>query len=113
MQPNHIVGTVCCATFLVARERVLRNPKDLYIALDEWIKTTVCGLPCLCAPLCARCTRPSPQDIPLRISGRFLEWTWHFIFGNPWRSYMPDPAVLCPGNPPACALDSVLNQAGL
>lgn len=83
------VGALCCATFLVTRERVQSRSKEFYQWLFDWIMS---------------------QSMHDSLSGRCMEWMWHKIFGMPWRSYAIDPTILCPSDPAACALEYI-NQA--
>jgi len=84
-----LVGTICCATFLVTKERVLSRSKEFYQWLMDWIMS---------------------ESMHDSLSGRCMEWMWHKIFGNPWRSYAIDPTLLCPKNPEPCSL-AYINQA--
>lgn len=44
------VKEICCATFVVSRERILAHPKEFYKHLFTWLVDTVCTTcDCLCA----------------------------------------------------------------
>jgi hypothetical protein len=34
--------------------------------------------------------------------GYVMEWSWHYLLGEPWRDPEPEPTKLCPSNPDAC-----------
>ena len=48
------------------------------------------------------CMYVDVQGIPDDRTGRYLEWTYHVIFGEPWMMTMPDERRLCPKDPDAC-----------
>ncbi|CUS10053.1 unnamed protein product [Tuber aestivum] len=72
--PN-ILGTPCCAQFAVSRSRIAQHAKERYISWRKWI-----------------------TDTPLsdEVSGRVLEYLWHFIFSSPSLAKNADKAMHCP-----------------
>ncbi len=103
---NTFVRLVCCASFLVSRERVTARPLAMYRSLYDWLLITVCvdcghhGMPALIgSPLSVFL-----QWLPDQTSGRYLEWTWHVLFGELWIGTIPEPHILCPHRPEACTI---------
>ncbi|PWW75958.1 hypothetical protein C7212DRAFT_193723 [Tuber magnatum] len=70
-----IIGTPCCAQFAVSRPRITQHAKERYISWRKWI-----------------------TDTPLsdEVSGRVMEYLWHFIFASPSLARNADKAVYCP-----------------
>jgi hypothetical protein len=59
VEPHTVIKVNWCAQFLVTKEEILRNPKQMYIDLRNWILKT---------------------DIEDYWSGRIFEYTWHIFF---------------------------------
>ena len=55
------VGNVCCAQFVVHRDRIRQFPKRFYQDLYGWMMTT---------------------QLDSEVSARFLEWTWFLLFNR-------------------------------
>jgi hypothetical protein len=55
------VGAPCCAQFAVSREQVLQRSKAEYEHFLSWVLAS---------------------ELDAAIAGRFLEFTWHIIFGR-------------------------------
>ena len=70
-----MIGTPCCAQFAVTRSRITQHAKERYISWRKWV-----------------------TDTPLsdEISGRVMEYVWHFIFASPSLERNADKAVYCP-----------------
>ncbi|KAG0135073.1 hypothetical protein HOY82DRAFT_552482 [Tuber indicum] len=70
-----ILGTPCCAQFAVSRSRIMQHAKERYVSWRKWI-----------------------TDTPLsdEVSGRVMEYVWHFIFASPSLTRNADRAVYCP-----------------
>jgi len=72
----HQLEMMCCATFLVTRERILARPKAFWDLLLKY---------------------SYENDV-----GYSMEWSWHFVMGEPWKDEEPDPKRLCPASPDTC-----------
>ncbi|RPB01294.1 hypothetical protein L873DRAFT_1677084 [Choiromyces venosus 120613-1] len=70
-----ILSTPCCAQFAVTRARIKQHAKERYIFWRKWITNT-----------------PLSDEI----SGRVMEYVWHFIFAAPSLSKNADRALNCP-----------------
>lgn len=68
-------GYLGCAQLVVTRDRIERYPREFYGALYDWLLAT-------------------PLDSS--VSGRFLEWTWHVIWGEPGEARGPPPPNVAP-----------------
>ena len=121
----------CCSLFVVHKKRVLLRPKAAYVAMLEYAKTIVsiykspvplrCHRACCCLVRCGSCCQTVPaavqrvravQDPRNRINWNWASdvysYMWHFVFGQPWRTFPYDPNFLCPRNPGTCSLGGVV-----
>lgn len=62
----------CCAQFIVSKERILENPKEFYINLYDWLINKTDG----------EGNGDQNSLYSGHYTGRYLEWTWRFIFGD-------------------------------
>jgi len=65
---------MCCAQFIVARERLVARPRATYRRFLAALRDT---------------------SLTNARSSRCMEWSWHVIFGQPWRDTEPDEVRLC------------------
>ena len=65
---------MCCAQFIVSRARILARPHATYVRFLEALRNT---------------------KLSNDRSSRCMEWSWHVIFGQPWRDTPPDQQLLC------------------
>ena len=70
-----MIGTPCCPQFIVTRSRITQHAKERYISWRKWVVDT------------------PPGD---EISGRVMEYVWHFIFASPSLEKNADRTVYCP-----------------
>ena len=90
LQNNVVIN--CCATFLVHRDRVRRNPRVMYELLFNlsYPTGTVSGFRPLLPPRCTGRLVQLLQNqhmIPVYNGiaiGYVMEISWHRIFGEPW-----------------------------
>ena len=71
-----LIGTPCCAQFAVTRSRITQHAKEKerYFSWRKWV-----------------------TDTPLsEISGRVMQYLWHFILASPALERRADKAVYCP-----------------
>ena len=71
---NNAVEFMCCAQFIVTRQRVRANPKEMYAQLYNWLRDSTA----------------KNSD-----TSRWMEFVWHRLFGEEWVSSRPEPTVLC------------------
>ena len=82
VEPLPLIGTYCCAQFIVARERILSRPLSFYTHALTLVDGTV---PDICSPV-----------PPKRSSHCYvLEYLWHVVFGEDrFLPFRPDDARL-------------------
>lgn len=70
-----VIGTPCCAQFAVTRARILQHPRQRYVVWRKWVIDT---------------------HLPDDISGRVMEYLWHYIFASPSLASTQEKMVKCP-----------------
>ena len=74
--PPNDAGFYSYAQFIVSRDRVLRSPVTMYKQMLAYMRDT--------HPICRRIYNPDER------SARYLEWTWHLLFGQPFHQNKTD-----------------------
>ncbi len=98
----HQLEMMCCATFLVTRERILARPKAFWDLLLKY-SYEVSPCPLIAVHFMLRVKHLAHYAVHLQNDvGYSMEWSWHFVMGEPWKDEEPDPKRLCPASPDTC-----------